>query len=99
MEATKINYTYDKEVMIIFVTDLEQYTIQEYQVNALGYLLKPLNYQWLKELMDKCIRKQAKRISSQKTISLKGGNIMKLQDNVLNFILKVKKLCRFLYSA
>ncbi len=45
MEATKINYTYDKEVMIIFVTDFEQYTIQEYQVNALGYLLKPLNCQ------------------------------------------------------
>ncbi len=64
MEATKINYTYDKEVMIIFVTNLEQYTIQEYQVNALGYLLKPLNCQWLKEPMDKCIRKQAKRISS-----------------------------------
>lgn len=86
MEAAKKIYTYDKEVMIIFVTNLEQYAIQGYQVNALGYLLKPLNYQRLKEIMDKCIRKQVKIISGQKTISLKGGNIMRIQNNDILYL-------------
>lgn len=86
MEAAKKIFAFDKEVMIVFVTNLEQYAIQGYQVNALGYLLKPLNYQRLSEIMDKCLRKHTKKITSQKTISLKGGNIMRLQDNDILYL-------------
>lgn len=86
MEAAKKIFAFDKEVMIVFVTNLEQYAIQGYQVNALGYLLKPLNYQRLSEIMDKCLRKHTKKIASQKTISLKGGNIMRLQDNDILYL-------------
>ena len=34
----------DPEVVIVFVTNLAQYAIQGYSVNALDYILKPLNY-------------------------------------------------------
>lgn len=34
----------DPEVVIVFVTNLAQDAIQGYSVNALDYILKPLNY-------------------------------------------------------
>ncbi len=86
MEAAKKIFEYDKEVTIIFVTNLEQYAIQGYQVNALGYLLKPLNYARLKEIMDRCLRKQKKKIAEQKTITLKGGNIIRIQKNDILYL-------------
>lgn len=41
--ARKIRET-DKDVVIIFVTQMAQYAIEGYSVNALDYILKPVNY-------------------------------------------------------
>lgn len=86
MEAAKKIFSFDKEVMIVFVTNLEQYAIQGYQVNALGYLLKPLNFQHLSEIMDKCLRKYSKMISSKRVIQLKGKNAIRIQNNDILYI-------------
>ena len=34
----------DKNVILIFITNMAQYAIQGYSVNALDYVLKPVNY-------------------------------------------------------
>lgn len=34
----------DSNVIIIFITNLSEYAIQGYEVEAIGYLLKPMNY-------------------------------------------------------
>lgn len=35
----------DKHVIIIFVTNMAQYAVKGYEVNALYYIIKPINYQ------------------------------------------------------
>lgn len=36
---------HDKNVIIIFVTNMAQYAVKGYEVNALYYIIKPINYQ------------------------------------------------------
>ncbi len=42
--AFKLRET-DKHVIIIFVTNMAQYAVKGYEVNALYYIIKPINYQ------------------------------------------------------
>lgn len=57
MEAAKIIRQYDQDVIIIFITNMSNYAIEGYSVNALGYLLKPLSYFAFKQELIKCIDK------------------------------------------
>ncbi len=44
MEAAYKLREFDKQTIIIFVTNLTQYAIKGYQVNALDYIIKPVTY-------------------------------------------------------
>lgn len=57
MEAAKTIRQYDQDVIIIFITNMSNYAIEGYSVNALGYLLKPLSYFAFKQELIKCIDK------------------------------------------
>lgn len=46
----------DSEVMILFITNMGQYAIRGYEVDALDFLLKPVNYFTLTMKMDKALR-------------------------------------------
>lgn len=45
MDAARKLRTLDNDVMLIFVTSLQQYAVQGYEVNAADYILKPLVYE------------------------------------------------------
>ena len=62
METSRLVYEKDKEICIIFVTNLTQYAINGYEVNALDYVLKPVTY---REIADK-VNKALHRISTRK---------------------------------
>lgn len=47
----------DKDVVIIFVTNLAQYAICGYEVDALDYVLKPVKYFSMKFRLDKAMRR------------------------------------------
>lgn len=47
MEVAQELRTKDENVSLIFITSLAQYAIQGYSVNALDFILKPLNYEML----------------------------------------------------
>jgi len=49
------------EVVIVFVTNLAQYAIQGYSVNALDYILKPLNYFSFAQRLTRALRYVKKR--------------------------------------
>ena len=51
----------DPEVVIVFVTNLAQYAIQGYSVNALDYILKPLNYFSFAQRLTRALRYVKKR--------------------------------------
>lgn len=63
----------DPEVVIVFVTNLAQYAIQGYSVNALDYILKPLNYFSFSQRLTRCLRYVKKREEAYVTVSVKGG--------------------------
>lgn len=44
MEAANYVREHNKDVVIVFITNLEQYAIAGYSVGALDYVLKPINY-------------------------------------------------------
>ena len=44
MEAAKYLRRNDRQVILIFATRLAQYAMEGYKVNALGYILKPIDY-------------------------------------------------------
>ncbi len=51
----------DSEVIIIFVTNMAQYAINGYEVDAFDYVLKPLEYSQFSLRMKKAVREVEKR--------------------------------------
>ena len=62
MEAAQKLRELDSAVVLIFVTSLAQYAVQGYSVEALDYILKPVNYPAfllkMKRVVDRCERKK-----------------------------------------
>lgn len=75
----------DPEVVIIFVTNLAQYAIQGYSVNALDYILKPLNYFSFAQRLTRALRYVRKRENHYITVTVKGGPI-KLESGQIYYI-------------
>ncbi len=81
----------DPEVVIVFVTNLAQYAIQGYSVNALDYILKPVSYfsfsqralQYVKKKEDACI-----------TVAVRGGAV-KLEVNAIFYIERLGRQLMF----
>ena len=57
MEAAQLMRTYDSETPIIFVTNLAQYAVKGYEVDALDFIVKPVTYFNFRMRMDKAMRK------------------------------------------
>ena len=75
----------DAEVVIVFVTNLAQYAIQGYSVNALDYILKPLNYFSFSQRLTRCLRYVKKRENACLTVAVKGG-VRKLEVESIHYI-------------
>lgn len=56
MDAAKEIRQQDTAVNIIFLTSTPEYALESYDVKARGYLLKPVSYDRMKELLDDCCR-------------------------------------------
>ncbi|OLS40944.1 LytTR family DNA-binding domain-containing protein [Bacillus sp. MRMR6] len=63
----------DSEVVIIFITNMAQYAIKGYEVDALDYVLKPISYFPFSQRLNRAIDRMKKRESHFITILLKGG--------------------------
>ena len=63
----------DSEVIIIFITNMPQYAIQGYRVDALDYVLKPLSYFAFSQRIDRALSRIRKNDVRFVVIPLKGG--------------------------
>jgi two-component system LytT family response regulator len=84
---------------VIFVTAYDQFAIKAFEVNALDYILKPVNPERLKEAVTKVIRKltQAegeKALDINKRIFIKDGEQCFLYPSIKFFISKVWAITR-----
>lgn len=60
----------DEAPMVVFVTAYDQYAIKAFEVNALDYLLKPVNKERLKEVVQKIKGQIAKRNTDEDRVSI-----------------------------
>lgn len=70
--AAKIRET-DPQVLIVFVTNLGQYAVDGYQVNAFDFILKPVSYKSFAMKLARIVRELEHRSSKEVFLSLKSG--------------------------
>lgn len=75
----------DENVIIIFLTNMAQYAIQGYAVNAMDFVLKPLSYFAFSEGLAKAIRRLKERVQAYTTIKLATG-ILRLEVSRITYI-------------
>ena len=56
MDAAQLLRVYNPVVPLIFVTNLGQYAVRGYEVDALGFIVKPISYPNFALYMDKAVR-------------------------------------------
>lgn len=65
----------DTEVVIIFITNMAQYAIRGYAVDALDYVLKPVSYFAFSERLKRAIERMHRRESKCIMVNIKGGTV------------------------
>lgn len=75
----------DSEVVIIFITNMTQYAIRGYEVDALDYILKPVSYFVFSQKLGRAIARIHKREGSYIAIPVKGG-ILRLNTSDIYYI-------------
>lgn len=65
----------DTEVVIIFITNMAQYAIRGYAVDALDYVLKPVSYFAFSQRLNRAIERMRKRRQKLITLNIKGGAV------------------------
>lgn len=75
----------DPEVVIIFITNMAQYAIRGYAVDALDYVLKPVSYFAFSQRLDRAITRMKKREKHYITVPVKGGT-QKLDVSQLYYV-------------
>lgn len=75
----------DGEVVIIFITNMPQYVMKGYTVDALDYVLKPLSYFAFSQRIDRALTRIRRRTRKYITIPIKGG-IQKLDVSRITYV-------------
>lgn len=70
--AEKIRHQ-DGEVVIIFITNMPQYVMKGYTVDAMDYVLKPVTYFSFSQRIDRALTRMRRRSRKYIMIPIKGG--------------------------
>lgn len=73
MEAARRMRERDKQAILIFTTNLSQYAIQGYEVDAMDYMLKPVTYPLFELKMHRALQLCKQRRSVDVVINTRGG--------------------------
>lgn len=63
----------DSDVVIVFITNMAQYAIHGYEVDAMDYILKPINYFAFSQRLERALGRLKKRDKRHLIIPVKGG--------------------------
>lgn len=78
MSAAKIIRQTDENVVLIFITNMAQFAIQGYAVNATNYILKPVSYFTFAQQLNKTVAVIKKRADNYLMIQ-KGSSLLRLE--------------------
>ncbi len=73
MDAARKIREVDRSVIIIFITNMAQYAIQGYEVDALDYVLKPISYFAFSQKLQRAVGRMKKREEHYINIVSKNG--------------------------
>lgn len=73
MEAAELLRTYDQETPLVFVTNLAQYAVEGYRVDALDFLVKPVRYSDFAMAMERAVRRMRRNEGSTLAVATRGG--------------------------
>ncbi len=80
----------DRNVAIVFVTNMAQYAIQGYRVEALDFLVKPVGYFEVSLELDKVKKRMENRKEDYLFISSHGSSIRRIAHSEIRFVEVVK---------
>lgn len=86
MSAARRIREIDDSVLLIFITNMAQYAIQGYEVRALDYILKPLNYYAFAMKLRKVIRILDQRITKAAIVMDSEGNNRRIAFSEIQYI-------------
>ncbi len=75
----------DSDVVIIFITHTPQYAMKGYAVDALDYVLKPINYFAFSQRIDRALQRMTHRAKRYITIATKTG-ARKIDISSINYV-------------
>ena len=75
MSAAEEILKMDTEVVIIFITNMPQYAVRGYEVDALDYVLKPITYFAFAQRLNRAIERIKKRTKRVISVNIKGSQI------------------------
>lgn len=73
MEAATLLRSFDQQTPLIFVTNLSQYAVRGYEVDALDFIVKPVTYYNFSMRMDKAMRIMRRTTGRNVVIQTKAG--------------------------
>lgn len=73
MAAAEAIRRVDKEVILIFITNMAQFAIRGYAVDALDYVLKPVPYFAFSQQLQKAVERLRRRQKTFLTVPVEGG--------------------------
>ena len=73
----------DPDVVLIFVTNMAQYAVRGYEVDALDFVLKPVNYYQFSTKLARALQRIQRRRGGQITLQTPGGAQQLDTDDIL----------------
>ena len=86
METARRVRELDKDVIIVFITNMAQYAIGGYAVGALDYVLKPVNYYQFCTKLSRAVQRVERRRGGQVVLQLAGGGMQVLSTNDIYYL-------------
>ena len=89
MEAAKILRQTDQTTILVFITNLKQYAINGYDVDAIGFVVKPITQYDFNVVMEKVARRIDAGISRDLTVKTANG-MSRLKINDIYYVEVIK---------
>lgn len=88
----------DPDVVLVFVTNMAQYAIRGYEVDALDYVLKPVDYYPFCTKLSRAIQRVQRKKGGQVALQLAGGG-MQLLDTGEIYYLETRSRMLYYHTA
>ncbi len=85
LEIARMLRKMDKSVIIIFVTNMAQYAVKGYEVEALDFIVKPVNKYGFAMKMSRAIARTAKRVEDSVPIKT-DGEVFSVQISSIKYL-------------